>query len=267
MTRTMKTITKTLRKQFGLALSVIGTAALSLSATASAGEYYVPASAPVTFKMTNPHTMSFAPKSYTVAGQTYTTAHDTTYDMVGSVSWYGDKFHGKKTASHEFFDKNAMTAAHKTLPMNSIVKVTNLSTGQSVNVRINDRGPFVGNRVIDLSEAAASAAGFIANGASDVRVQYVGMAQAQVQPTHVAPAPQTAPVQQVAQNTTPMMMPHTTLPGQQVAIPDANPLTGQDPESVVMTIKGAVHMASSRSTDAQPRFIPAVNRVTYRTKK
>lgn len=266
MTRTMKTMTQTLRKQLGLALSVIGAAAFTFGSTASAGEYYVPASAPVTYKMTNPQTMGFAPQSYTVAGQTYTTQLDTTYDMVGSVSWYGDKFHGKKTASHELFDKNAMTAAHKTLPLNSIVKVTNLSTGQSVDVRINDRGPFVGNRLIDLSEAAAEAVGFIANGASDVRVQYVGMAQAHIQPTYVPSAPQSAPVQQFAQNAAPMMMPQTTLPGQQVAIPDANPLTGQDPESVVMTIKGAVHMASSRSTDAQPRFIPAVNRVTYRTK-
>ena len=77
----------------------------------------------------------------------------------GGASWYGPGFHGKKTASGERFNTNALTAAHKTLPFGSRVRVTNERTGRSVVVRINDRGPFVGGRVIDLSKAAAQAVG------------------------------------------------------------------------------------------------------------
>ncbi|MDQ6973582.1 MAG: septal ring lytic transglycosylase RlpA family protein, partial [Mariprofundaceae bacterium] len=82
------------------------------------------------------------------------------YDRTGMASWYGKKFHGKKTANGERYDMYAMTAAHTTLPMPSRVRVTNLSNGRSVVVRINDRGPFVKDRVIDLSYAAAKALGY-----------------------------------------------------------------------------------------------------------
>lgn len=76
---------------------------------------------------------------------------------VGMASWYGPGFHGRRTASGERFNQNAMTAAHKTLPLGSIVRVTNLETGESVIVRINDRGPYSGGRIIDLSKGAARA--------------------------------------------------------------------------------------------------------------
>lgn len=92
----------------------------------------------------------------------------------GVASWYGPDFHGKKTSSGERYNMHALTAAHKTFPMNTIVKVENKKNGKSVIVRINDRGPFVGNRIIDLSEAAAANIGMIAEGTAPVRLTVLG---------------------------------------------------------------------------------------------
>jgi len=89
---------------------------------------------------------------------------------MGQASWYGPGFTGKKTASGEIFDDGKFTAAHKTLPLGSAVKVTNLSNGKSVKVAINDRGPYAGNRIIDLSRAAARAIGMIDDGVIEVRI-------------------------------------------------------------------------------------------------
>jgi rare lipoprotein A len=92
----------------------------------------------------------------------------------GIASWYGPNFHGKKTSNGEWYDMYAMTAAHKTLPMNTVVKVTNLLNGKSAIVRINDRGPFVKNRIIDLSYAAAKKIGVVASGTAPVRLEILG---------------------------------------------------------------------------------------------
>jgi rare lipoprotein A len=89
----------------------------------------------------------------------------------GQASWYGPGFHGKKTASGEIFDQGRLTAAHKTLPLGTKAKVTNLENGHSVEVEINDRGPYVGDRVIDLSRAAANALGFVDSGLTLVRIE------------------------------------------------------------------------------------------------
>lgn len=86
------------------------------------------------------------------------------YDQVGIASWYGEKFQGRKTSSGEIYDMNQMTAAHKTLPLGTIVRVVDLRTGKSVVVRINDRGPFIPGRIIDLSFAAAKELGIIGPG-------------------------------------------------------------------------------------------------------
>ncbi len=94
----------------------------------------------------------------------------------GMASWYGPGFHGKRTASGERYDMDAMTAAHKTLPFGTVVEVRNLETGQSVQVRINDRGPFVRGRVIDLSRAAARAVGVYGPGTARVELVAVGRA-------------------------------------------------------------------------------------------
>lgn len=89
---------------------------------------------------------------------------------VGLASWYGPPYHNRKAANGEIYDMHQLTAAHKTLPLNSVVRVTNLKTGEQVTVRINDRGPFVGDRVIDLSMAAAKAIGVWRAGVARVRV-------------------------------------------------------------------------------------------------
>ncbi|MFO8057407.1 MAG: septal ring lytic transglycosylase RlpA family protein [bacterium] len=93
--------------------------------------------------------------------------------QVGMASWYGKKFHGKKTASGERFNMFALTAAHKTLPFNSRVKVTNLSNHKSVKVRVNDRGPWAKGRIIDLSYAAAKRIDMIEKGVVKVRVEVI----------------------------------------------------------------------------------------------
>lgn len=92
---------------------------------------------------------------------------------VGMASWYGPTFHGKSTANGETYDQNELTAAHKTLPFNTVVKVTNLENGKSVTVRINDRGPYVGNRIIDVSRAAAEHLEMIGPGTAEVRLELV----------------------------------------------------------------------------------------------
>lgn len=89
-------------------------------------------------------------------------------NQCGGASWYGPGFNGKKTASGERFNQNAMTAAHRTLPLGTVIKVTDQRTGKSVKVTINDRGPFAGGRIIDLSKGAATRLGFVARGTTKV---------------------------------------------------------------------------------------------------
>lgn len=137
-------------------------------------------------------------KRYTVMGKSYTPKHQPDYDVIGTASWYGDKFHGKPTATGETYNKNDITAAHKTLPLNSLLRVTNVETGKVLMVRLNDRGPFIGERIIDLSEAAARELGTLEDGLGKVRVQYAGPADPMAakgkvtppKPRYVAPQPQ-----------------------------------------------------------------------------
>jgi rare lipoprotein A len=115
-------------------------------------------------------------KPYVVAGRTYVPEVDTDYSAVGMASWYGDDFHGRYTANGEIFDMDSITAAHPTLPLPSYVRVTNLSNQRSIVVRVNDRGPFHGNRLIDLSRKTASLLDFHGRGLAKVKVEYVGRA-------------------------------------------------------------------------------------------
>ncbi len=110
-------------------------------------------------------------KPYQVAGVWYYPREDYDYDESGIASWYGPDFHGKLTANGEMFDQNTVTAAHKTLPLPSIVRVTNLENGRSLIVRVNDRGPFVNGRIIDLSRRSAQLLGMENRGTARVRVQ------------------------------------------------------------------------------------------------
>lgn len=100
----------------------------------------------------------------------------------GTASWYGGKFHGRKTASGERFNTYALTAAHRTLPMNTRLRVTNLSNGKSVVVRVNDRGPYVGKRVIDLSYSAANELGFVKRGVTKVRLERLHTKKVETKP-------------------------------------------------------------------------------------
>jgi rare lipoprotein A len=113
---------------------------------------------------------------YQVGGIWYVPHEQPDYDQTGIASWYGDAFQMKATANGEIFDLNQFSAAHTTLPLPSMVEVTNLANGRKLTVRVNDRGPFVGGRIIDLSHAAAQELGFDRQGTARVRVRYVGPA-------------------------------------------------------------------------------------------
>jgi len=115
-------------------------------------------------------------KPYTVAGRVYVPEEDPDYRAEGMASWYGDDFHGRLTANGEVFDMTSLTAAHPTLPIPSYARVTNLRNGKSLIVRVNDRGPYHGNRLIDVSNKAAELLDFKSNGVAKVRVEYVGRA-------------------------------------------------------------------------------------------
>ena len=124
-----------------------------------------------------PDTGQTAPgtKPYTVLGQTYyPMLSGEGYYEEGIASWYGQDFHGKKTANGERYDMYGMTAAHKLLPFGTMVKVTSLENGNSIVVRINDRGPFVANRIIDLSHTGASRLDMLNQGTMRVRLETVG---------------------------------------------------------------------------------------------
>ena len=132
---------------------------------------------------------------YQIAGIWYHPKEDPAYDEVGMASWYGPNFHGRTTANGETYDQYAMTAAHPTLPMPSLVEVTNLANGRTIVLRINDRGPFAKGRIIDVSKAAAEELGFKKQGVTRVRVRVVE--------EDAGPRPEAAPVEAVAKNTLP----------------------------------------------------------------
>lgn len=111
---------------------------------------------------------------YQISGIWYHPKVDYEYDETGIASWYGEQFHAKLTANGELFDMNDLTAAHRTLPMPSLVRVTNLENGRSMVVRINDRGPFAAGRILDLSRRSAQLLGMERNGTAKVRVQILG---------------------------------------------------------------------------------------------
>lgn len=151
-------------------------------------------------------------KPYQIDGAWYYPKVDYDYNETGIASWYGPDFHGKSTANGEVFDQNGLTAAHKTLPMPTIVRVTNLENGRSIEVRVNDRGPFVNNRIIDLTRRGAQLLGFESQGTARVRVQVmkedsillankVGGAQlayaGEPEPQAAGPKPEAAPAGQV----------------------------------------------------------------------
>ena len=233
-------------------------------------------------------------KRYTIMGKSYTPKHEPDYNVVGIASWYGDKFHGKPTATGEIYNKNDLTAAHKTLPLNSMLYVTNIENGKTLMVRLNDRGPFIGDRIIDLSEAAANALGTKGKGLGKVRVQYAGpadpmaaekgvaapqprpmIAQAPrpVAPSPAAPAQEYRPLRQQpmaqapAPYTAPQMAERPVYETPRVSAPLPAPIAPQAPRpvapqsepedggQVTLTIKGPIHVAGYSSAAVEPSLI------------
>jgi len=148
-------------------MALITAAAASLAACASVDRGPAPGGVASGYKVGKP---------YQVNGIWYVPREQPNYDEVGVASWYGDAFNMRPTASGEIFDMNAVSAAHTTLPLPCIVEVTNLENGRRLRVRVNDRGPFVGQRIIDLSHEAARELGFDRKGLARVRVRYIGPA-------------------------------------------------------------------------------------------
>lgn len=168
----------------GWLCAALATALLALGLAGCGGRQVPGVSAPPSSKKTPaPTGKGGTYKPYTVLGQTYYPLGSAEgYSETGVASWYGPDFHGKKTANGEWYDMYQMTAAHRILPMHTRLMVTNLDNGRTAEVRVNDRGPFVGNRVIDLSYAAANMLGVVGPGTARVslqtipgeRIQYVG---------------------------------------------------------------------------------------------
>lgn len=227
-------------------------------------------------------------KTYTIFGKHYTPKHEPRYDKVGTASWYGPKFHGKPTATGERYNMNDITAAHKTLPLNSMVVVTNIETGETLNVRVNDRGPFVGDRIIDLSRTAANMLGLFESGLGEVRVQYAGPADPMApqmaenrfkqkalpkrvqpkrfkkpapRPEYVAQAPKYSPLRELGEKYVAPILKALPKPNlQNLKLPKL-PSGDLKDGPITLTIKGPIHMASDKNngTYAKAEFIPAVN--------
>jgi rare lipoprotein A len=173
------------------------------------------------------HTGPYKANPYTVLGKTYFPIQQAnSYVAVGTASWYGTKFHGQNTANGEVYDLYGMSAAHKTLPLPSYVKVTNLDNSRSVILRVNDRGPFYSDRIIDLSYAAAKKLGYAESGTARVRVEGIDPQQWWAQRGQSAPMVLQQPAVQVAQ-ARPALTPSTgtieqyTPPPQQHAVATA----------------------------------------------
>lgn len=154
--------------------------------------------APVALQPALPGSRVKIGQPYQVLGQWYYPADDRSYDVTGIASWYGPGFHSLSTASGERYDQDAISAAHKTLPLPSYVEVSNLDNGRTLVVRVNDRGPFVDGRIIDLSRRSAQLLGIDRPGTARVRVKRVYpdapmVAALQPPPAELTPPPPTAP--------------------------------------------------------------------------
>jgi rare lipoprotein A len=156
------------RLQAGILSLLCGGLALALAACGSSGPPPPPAAAP------GPHFKIGQP--YQINGRWYHPAFVTEYEATGVASWYGESYHGRRTANGEVYDMYALTAAHPTIQLPAVVEVSNLENGRSLILRVNDRGPFVDDRLIDLSYAAAHELGFERQGLAQVHVRYLGLA-------------------------------------------------------------------------------------------
>ena len=188
---------------------------------------------------------------YQIAGRWYHPEFDPAYDRTGVASWYGAEFDGRPTANGETFDLNRLSAAHPTMPLPSLVRVTNLDNGRQLELRVNDRGPFVGDRIIDLSQAAARELGFEREGTVPVRVQFLRLAD---DAQGVPPAPTVASAPPSRTGPTPLVQlagdSQSVPPGPSSGAP-AQPPT-QPPPAAPMPL---VQLASAPDAICRHRFI------------
>ena len=211
-------------------------------------------------------------KPYTVAGRMYVPEEDVHYRAEGMASWYGDDFHGRQTANGEIFDMTALTAAHPTLPMPSYVRVTNIRNGKSVIVRVNDRGPYHGNRLIDVSTRTAKLLEFDRFGVARVRVEYVGRAplegsddrllEATLRTGVPAPAPSAVMIASAKPFIPVAAAPVGRVRGD-VPLPEGRPYTLGNTTSDVASLNATSEMSSSRRASVDERVLFNPREVTY----
>jgi rare lipoprotein A len=223
------------------------------------------------FKIGNP---------YTINGQRYYPKEDYSYNETGIASWYGPGFDGRRTANGEVFDTTELTAAHRTLPMPSLVRVTNLENGRSVVVRINDRGPFAAGRVIDLSQRAAQLLDFERVGTAKVRVSILAIESRAiadaakkryraegVQTAELIPAitseEEGGNMPQVMDETTGEMTdaPHSAPMETVEAVPLEGPVAPSDEQPIASPSQNMIRAAdlAPRIPDPKPRTVPGKN--------
>jgi len=192
-------------------------------------------------------------KPYQVGGIWYYPNQDLNYDETGIASWYGPDFHEKATANGEQFDQNSLSAAHKTLPLPSIVQVTNLENGRSIEVRVNDRGPFVGNRIIDMSRRAAQLLGFEGQGTAKVEVKVLATESIQAQSIARLNGSDAPPVE------TPQAAPRQTVVAEALppiaGVPVAAPRSPQQPASPPAAAPSAPLAGASPQEPALPNVV------------
>ena len=206
-------------------------------------------------------------KPYEIDGVWYYPAVDYNYTETGIASWYGPDFHGLDTANGETYDMNALTAAHRTLPMPSMVRVTNLENGRQIALRVNDRGPFANNRIIDVSRRAAQLLGFEQQGTARVRVEIMDAESRQLAMlagVATPPAQQTAAAGQADALASPKVtaapagtVTEETLapPSGTTAAPAAQPVASKPAQqSIVATV--AVAAAAGPQPDGKVTVVP-----------
>jgi rare lipoprotein A len=193
---------------------------------------------------------------YQIGGVWYYPKEDPFYAETGIASWYGEDFHGKLTANGERYNMDALTAAHRTLPLPTIVRVTNLETGKSLRLRVNDRGPYARGRIIDVSRRAADLLGFQRNGTARVRVEYEGRGKvadptqsADLDPNHAPATPvRAAPLSSVA--STDLAPP----PGAQASAPaSATSSLPVPPAAASAAVEAAERAAATMPSAGRPR--------------
>src|SRR5438874_6753657 len=213
-------------------------------------------------------------KPYSVAGRVYVPEEDPNSREEGMACWYGEDFHGRLTASGEVFDMASLTAAHPTLPIPSYARVTNLRNEKSLVVRVNDRGPYHGNRLIDVSNKAAELLDFKSNGVAKVRVEYVGRAPLEGSDDRQliatlrtgAPAPSPSLVRVASARPFVPEIPSSARPIRgEVRMPEGRPYRLGNTSADLASISATSEMSASRRTRSGGRVIENPRAVSYET--